>query len=68
MSSTVSIVFVFLEARSKLLKMQAGWYQWTRRAGTSLRARGGILPTRSSPSLNDRLHRNRLHFDRICRS
>ena len=27
------MVFVVFAARSKLLKMQAGWYQWTRRAG-----------------------------------
>ena len=68
MSSTVSIVFVFLEARSKLLKMQAGGTSGPVWPVRPFRARGGILPTRSSPSLNDRLHRNRLHFDLICLS
>jgi hypothetical protein len=42
MSSTLSMVFVVFAARSKLLKMQAGWYQWTRRAGAVLSFRACV--------------------------
>ena len=56
-SATLSIVFVFFAARSKLWKMHAGWYQFTRTAVTSARMRGGTLPTRTSSATNTVWHR-----------